>query len=196
MTYFLGDVMKFGIDYDGTIADTSSMKVIWIKENLGKDVPPWKTDRTSCVPLIGLENYEKMSDAVYESDLTMRAPEIPGAIKAIKKLAKKGELYIITARLAHRVKYAQEWLASKGILELFSGFRTSDKVNGIKKTKQELCLELGLDILIDDDQRHLVEIKLPKLRKILIKHGSSEEIRLPDIEYVKSWNDVLKLLEK
>ena len=65
--------MIIAIDYDGTIADTNREKVQWIAAQLGKQVPPWMCNRTDCVPLIGLDAYEKMGGVIYEEERTLQA---------------------------------------------------------------------------------------------------------------------------
>lgn len=186
--------MKYGVDYDGTIADTNSIKVAWIKKNLGIDVVPWKTDKTSCVPIIGAENYERM-EIVYERELTLKAGEIPGAIRSLLTLARRGEIYLVTARPVRRLAFAKEWLLSRGVLDLFRGIKTSVGANGEKRTKEQICRELGLDVLIDDDERHLRDNQMPGLRRILIKSGSPEKVELPNgMGYARSWDEVVGLV--
>jgi hypothetical protein len=185
-------LMKIGIDYDGTIADTGTMKSAWIRENLGKEVESWNTDRTTCVPVIGMEAYAKMGDAVYERELTLKAPLIDGAAEALARIAQIGEVYLITARGERRISFAREKLECKGLARYFSGFASSHG-----RTKEQVCSELGLDVIIDDDARHLEKISLQGLRKILIKCGSTEETELANgVEYAKSWQEAVDLLAK
>jgi putative restriction endonuclease len=73
-----------GIDFDGTIADTNQVKAQWIKKKLGIDLPPPKCDRSQCVPIIGLDNYEKMAAFVYDEAGTHAAPPVSGALKALE----------------------------------------------------------------------------------------------------------------
>ncbi|MBW2995185.1 hypothetical protein KY312_02445, partial [Candidatus Woesearchaeota archaeon] len=92
--------MKIGLDYDGTIAGSDVLKSNHIKEALGIDIPPWKTDRTTCIPELAKhipleqakEFYENFRYTVYTGERAKNAPEVPGALNAIKELAKKHEL--------------------------------------------------------------------------------------------------------
>ena len=52
--------MKLGIDFDSTIIQTDIIRQQWIYQNLGISVLREKTGRTYSVPLIGLENHERM----------------------------------------------------------------------------------------------------------------------------------------
>ena len=47
------------VDYDGTIANTNTEAVKWIKTHGGHDVEPWQCNRTDCVPLIGKVHMRK-----------------------------------------------------------------------------------------------------------------------------------------
>lgn len=186
-----------GIDYDGTIADTSGVKAHWIREHLGVEVPPWKTDRTSCVPIIGLENYERMSEFVYGRKGSLKAREVPGAIDAIKELARHSQIFVITARLSHQVLWCKEWLRKKGLDSFIHAYFSAagNSIDGSELTKPQLCDDYGIGVLIDDDERHLMGTELPNLKRILLKSGYSEPIDVPEgIELALSWHEVLRIL--
>ena len=154
--------MIIAIDYDGTIADTNQEKVKWIEENLATEISPWNCSRTDCVPIIGLEAYERMADYVYEPESTLRAAEVAGALDALHELSKKAWLYVLTARSLERIQSTRQWLENKEVLSCFKGIRTSQGTS-----KAAACSAIGADILIDDDVRHLREIGHEDLVRIL-----------------------------
>ncbi|MCK5802263.1 MAG: hypothetical protein KAI66_05495 [Lentisphaeria bacterium] len=180
--------MIIAIDYDGTIGDTNREKIKWIEENLGKVVSPWNCSRTDCVPIIGLEAYESMGDYVYERESTLVANEVPGALDALRKLSGKAQLHLVTARLERRVPHAREWLERKGVLPCFEGIHTSAGTS-----KSAICSAIGADILIDDDVRHLREIDVEGLFRILLQDGRDDK---PDcgsgVTFCRSWSQVLE----
>jgi hypothetical protein len=194
-----GNAMKkIGIDYDGTIADTSGVKAHWLRERMGIEVPPWRTDRTHCVPIIGLENYERMSKFVYGRKGSLQAKEVPGSIDAIKELARFSQLFILTARPSHRIRWCKEWLRKKGIHSFIHAYfsRTGISADGSELTKPQLCGDYGIHVLIDDDERHLRGPELPNLKKILFKNGCNVPVDDPEeIELARSWPDVLRILQ-
>lgn len=122
--------MIIAIDYDGTIADMNREKARWIKANLGHVVSPWKCSRTECVPIIGVEAYERMGDSVYERERTLQTNEVPGTLDALRALSKKTTIYIVTARSERRIPFAREWLESNEVLSCFEEIHTSDGVKG------------------------------------------------------------------
>lgn len=180
----------FAIDYDGTIADTNAEKVKWIRANLpdlGREVHPWECDRTNCVPIIGLENYERMSAYVYERPSTMEAHEIPGAGAALRALCKAGDVYVITARPPRRIAFAEEWLTGQDLIGCVRGILTS-----VGSDKASVCKKVKAEVLIDDDARHLSDDSLSWLRRVLLQHGRKEA---PDcaagVVFCRSWEQVL-----
>lgn len=185
--------MVFAIDYDGTIADTNGEKVKWIRANLpnlGRDVKPWECDRTSCVPIIGRDPYEEMSNYVYERPSTLQAAEVPGAAEALRVLCQAGDVYIVTARLPHRIAFAEEWLAARNLTACIRGILTSD---GSKK--EAVCRQIGAEVLIDDDARHLSDSSLGWLKRILLQNGRKDVPHCDTgITFCASWAEVLKCL--
>lgn len=189
---------RIGIDYDGTIANTSEVKTGWIREHLGMEIHPWKTDRTSCIPLIGLENYERMSQYVYEREGSLRAREVADSIDAIEELARHSKILIVTARQPHQIRWCQQWLQGKGLDASIDAYlSTAGKgPNGTSMTKPQLCRNHNIEVLIDDDVRHLGGAKGVDLIRILLKSGPTEAIAVPEgVKLARSWREVFRIVE-
>jgi hypothetical protein len=185
------NAVKIAIDFDGTIADTNVIKVDWIKKHLGLQVPPWKCDRTSCVPIIGSANYEMMAKFVYGDEGTSTAKPNLGAIQAIKTLTSSFVLYVFTDRRAAHLAFAEKWLMAHSIREFFEAVISSANVE-----KSNLCLDYGIGVLFDDDLSHLVCCENKNIRAILFKPGP-EEINLPDgVFRVKRWSEFVKHISR
>jgi hypothetical protein len=176
---------RLGVDYDGTIADTNAQKAAWIRQQLGIDVPSWQCDRTSCVPIIGSEHYRAMCDVVYEEQATLAASPVRGAIEAVRMLSASASVYVVTARLRHRVHYARQWLCRHGLMQSLAGVLCSADA-----TKGSLCERFGLDVLIEDDARHLQPLIGSATRPMLLRLGVAEPVRgLPTFA---SWEALLE----
>ncbi len=185
---------KIGIDYDDVIANTGEVKAKLIEEKFGRVLPPWKTDRTNCVRLIGKDNYETISNAVYDRPLTMSAPQVPGAFFALYSISQRADIYVVTARPPTRVNYARNWLRKIDAIEFIKEFRSIYADNGEKVTKGQICSELGLDAFIDDEERFLQQID-SKLLRILLKNACPEDLPITKgIKIARSWEEVLDLL--
>ncbi|MFB3088415.1 MAG: hypothetical protein ACE10E_08925 [Acidiferrobacterales bacterium] len=163
-----------GVDYAGILADTNLIKARWIREDLGRDMPAWQCDRTSCVPVIGAEPYEAMANVVYEKEWPMQAPPVAGALDAVNALSMCGKLYVVSARLAHRIAFARKWLGQRGVARLVSGF-----LSFAGSDKKALCTQYGLQALIDDDVHHLEGLPPERIMPILLKPGLQDELDVP-----------------
>jgi|SRR3989338_3484826 len=188
--------LRCGIDYDGVVADTSAIKAKWIRDNLGQIVAPWQTDRETCEGIIGKNEYEDLSRAVYSRPLTLAAPEVPGATYALYQIDRLGEIYLVTARPPKRINYAKEWLERFRLIEYFKDLVSIKDDKGHEVSKGELCQELKLDIIIDDELRYLTDKECKGLnRRILLKNGCTDRIRMPrGIEFARNWREALDLL--
>lgn len=187
-------MVKYGVDFDGVIANTNLAKSDWIRRNLNVDVEPWKTDRTLCLPIIGIEAYKKMSDYVFSRDSTLLMKEVHGALSGIACLARHADLYLVTMRSGERMDSAKEWLRQMDILRYFKGFGDIRCSDGSIKTKMDLRSELSLDVMIDDDERHLIS-RGTEEKLILFKNGVSRDYSVPNgVDLATSWDDVCKML--
>jgi phosphoglycolate phosphatase-like HAD superfamily hydrolase len=183
--------MRLAIDFDGTIADTNRAKADWILGKLGAVVDPWRCDRTNCVPIIGAAAYEEMSDYVYERASTLATSEVPGASAALLRLSARAELHVVTARPARRTEFAREWFIQNGILHLVKGFHSSNDTS-----KEEICRMVGASVLIDDDLRHLEDVHLAGLRRILFQNRPDDTTRSTgEVVICRSWSEVVGALE-
>ena len=191
------DKVGIGLDYDGTIADTGAVKSAWIKEHLGLEVPPWKTDRTLCVPIIGLEEYARMGSVVYGPEATRWAQEVPGASAAIAALAARYRLYVITARNAEQMAWSRQWLDAHGLAAHIQGYLSSGEraSDGSRPSKARLGSEHNIRILVDDDERHLDGPEVAAFQRILLKAGCDQPFSpAPGIALARSWHEALDLL--
>lgn len=164
----------FAIDFDGTIADTNTLKSLWLLDHLGIQIPSYECDKTTCVSKIGMDQYTIMTTEVYKADYSINAEPIPGSSKAINTLRKYGLIYLITARDPEELPVVSEWLSlqklSQNIAQLLP-------TNGISKIS--LAESLNCKVLIDDDIRHLISVSSQPLSKILLKVGLDEGIEMP-----------------
>ncbi len=182
--------MIVAIDYDGTIADTNRQKVQWIRANLGIEVEPWECNRTDCVPLIGIEAYERMGRDIYERKCSLDAPEVPGALQAIRGLARTAELHIVTARPPRIMNYSREWLQEKDVIGCLAGIVSSEGA-----AKSDICAALGARVLIDDDIRHLRDVEVEGLVRVYLQEGRESAPGCgPDVVFCRSWAEVLHFI--
>jgi hypothetical protein len=178
------------LDYDGVIADTNQVKSDWIAGTLGLDVPPWLCNRTECVPLIGLENYNRMSPIVYGREASLRAQPMPGVLEAVHTLRQMYRLAIVTARTEEQVQWTREWLAQQGIEDAFEGIHSSS--GGIAKA--DILRQLGAIALIEDDVRHLLKAPDYAFARIHLAPHLEEGASHPGIVTAGDWAALVTVL--
>jgi len=156
----------FALDYDGTIADTNAIKARWIRDNLGIKVAPYNCDHTWCAPIIGEEEYKRMSAVVYNRENSLAAEPVDGALSALKRLAEHGPVFVVTARDGSNAPFAVEWLNDRGLM------RYIERIvpwNGGPKIATARAI--GCRALVDDDIRHLLKEPAGNLKLLLLKPG-------------------------
>jgi phosphoglycolate phosphatase-like HAD superfamily hydrolase len=180
------------LDYDGVIADTNQVKSDWIAQNLSLEVPPWLCNRTECVPIIGLENYNRMSPIVYGREASLRARPMTGVLEAVQALRQTYRLAIVTARTEEQIEWTREWLAQQGIEGVFESIHSSS--GGIAKA--DIVRQLGAIALIEDDIRHLLKALDVRFARIhLVPHGEGEASH-PGIVTVRDWMTLVTALKE
>jgi len=172
------------LDYDGTIANTNFSKRMWIREHLDMDVPEWKCDRTNCVGIIGVDNYERMGEYVYGPEASRGAKPVAGSLRTIKQLSRLFDLAIVTARSEERIAYAREWLKTCSLSS-----HISDIIPRKGREKLDIARELGAGALLDDDVRHLKPSEdIPIVRYCLAPGKTMALTYEQGIIYVRTWS--------
>ncbi|OGO20315.1 MAG: hypothetical protein A2Z14_18520 [Chloroflexi bacterium RBG_16_48_8] len=173
----------FAIDFDGTIADTNTLKSRWILNHLGIQIPPYACDKTTCVSKIGLNQYTRMAVEVYKADHSLKVQPIPGSLQALNALHEHGPIYVVTARDPEELLVVSEWLSLEKLDQYITRLLPT---NGVSKIS--LAESLNCQVLIDDDIRHLVSDSSQHLLRILLKIGHDEEMEMPpNVKLCTSW---------
>lgn len=179
-----------GIDFDGTLADTNTLKSLWIKERLGLTIPPYLCDHTSCITDVGRENYREMGDHVYGEQMTAAVQPVPGALAAVRKLRESHELVIVSARTGERAGFVERWLDKRPET-------TGIRVVGVKTSlvsKLQVCAEQGISALIDDDERHVCDASGSGVTAVLFKQDAPADFRRDHAIVCRTWSEVAEML--
>jgi hypothetical protein len=180
----------FAIDYDGTIADTNTVKSRWIRQNLGRDLPPYFCDHSTCRPLVGEEVHQRMSAEVYTAQVTAEAPPVPGAIAAVRALASLAPVRVVTVRHGEELEWAWDWLRRQGVAGCID-----QMVCAKGKNKVAVAREIGCRIMIDDDLRHLPTDVAQGMLLIHLRSGIPEHHRTisEGVVLCAKWEDAVAL---
>lgn len=135
--------MRLGIDFDGTVADTTEAKVRYALQHFGERVTGLETTGPHGAKRLGQERYVEMVEAVHQTEWTLSIVPMPGAIEALHALAERHDLFIVTARNDDEIGWAREWLRPHGV-------RFRDVVHTNRAPKDAACESLGIDVMLDD----------------------------------------------
>lgn len=183
-------MLAVGLDFDGTVADTNTLKTLWIREHLGISIEPHLCDWTNCVPIIGEDAYREMAGYVFDGEAAAITPPLPGALDVIRRLRETREVVIVTARTGERAEIASDWLSA---YEATRGMR----VIGVKTSevsKVQRCLEEGIGVLVEDDERHLYDARAQGVEAVLFRLDGPEDLGCDYADLCRSWADIGRVL--
>lgn len=178
--------MRIGLDFDGTIADTTTAKIRFARETFGVELSALETWGQVGRERIGDERFMEMVRAAHE-ELTLAAPPMPGATEAIARLARDHELYVVTARNDVEVPWAERWVAAHApaIREI---------VHTSRAPKLDACRALGVELLLDDIPAVLHDIAEAGLDAALIEAEYNRDApRHERVRAVPHWREFVAL---
>ena len=142
------------------------------------------------MPIAVVEDVNCREWLVYGGGGTVAAPPSAGPREAHRALCLHSRVYIVTARPPCRIAFAKTWLEQHGAADTINNIFSSAASN-----KQTLCREHGVNVLIDDDVRHLVHLSEQGARAILFKPGVDGEFVIPvGVTLCRSWDEVMAAL--
>jgi uncharacterized HAD superfamily protein len=181
--------MNIGIDFDGVIADTSILKIKYVKDKFKIKIAIKDSSKEKLSKIIGKEEYAKMIIQTYPSKEMENVPAIKGSIETLKKLNKNNKIFIITSRTNSEVLTAKKWLKNNKITY-------TQIINTSNKSKSEVCKKYKIEAFIEDDLDKLIEIKNNKMKKILLKRPYNLiKPKNKEITLCKNWQEILKVLK-
>jgi uncharacterized HAD superfamily protein len=148
--------------------------------------------------LLGLssEVAEKhLSDFMFHEDHARIAP-VEGSKEVVHKLSQGNNLFIITARADVVKAPTIEWV-EKHFPNMFKSihFTNTYYLEGKNIKKSDVCMELNVDIFIDDslgNAKDVAEVGIPVL--LFDTPWNQSEDLPPLVKRVYSWNDISKEL--
>ncbi|XP_022929499.1 uncharacterized protein LOC111436047 [Cucurbita moschata] len=127
---------------------------------------------------------------------------IPGAQSTLLKLSRFCHLSVVTSRQNAIKEHTLEWI-DKHFPGLFQEihFGNHFALDGVSRSKEEICKSLGATVLIDDNPRYAIECAKAGIRVLLFDYENSypwckteTEDLPPLVTKVYNWEDVEKQL--
>lgn len=193
--------IKIAIDNDDTLLDFNEAVRLFHNKNYGtnyesQDVITFDLERVwNCD---SVEAYRRI-DEFWHSDYFENMQPLPGAFEALNKLKTKYELYVLTAR-PEEVVIETKLAIKKHFPDLFKDVHFAPAFGpGIRKTKVEVCKELGIEIIIDDGMHNLELCAKEGIKSYLFNAPWNEqydkvELSKSGIIRINNWQEIMREL--
>lgn len=194
--------MKIGLDLDGVLAEFTASYLQYYNDKHGTQHSPTEFEHTHFSERLGMTHDEvkKSISHFFTSPFAKTIMPVKNAQEVLKNLAEEHELHVITSRPVDVSKVTLAWL-NDFFPDLFSSIHfTSDWVlqPETNKMKADCCLELGIDILIEDYLPYAEECAACVKKHILLfdRPWNHSPINKPNITRVCGWLEVLKFINE
>jgi len=188
--------MKIAIDVDDIIADFIPSLIRFHNSVYGTSL---RFDNFTSRKFWTIWGGTKKSDiekifSFYKTVFFKNIKPLKGAQEGIKNLKKRHELFIITSRESPAKKETLNWI-SKYFPNMFSEIFFTE--NGKGKRKYDICKEVNIDVIIEDDVDNIIECSRNGIKVIAIDYPWNKIKSLPEnVHKVNSWVEIVDLLKQ
>lgn len=184
--------MKIGLDFDGVIADSQTLKAVEAERRYGVKIPPslCKLDPVLVNRWLTREQYREIQREVSGiREICLQMKPVKRALIFLRKLAADGHnLVIVSSRSGAEIANAREWLSLQGI---------SISIIGVGYGNSKESAVRGLDVFIDDDLPKLVDLAniVPNLFLFSWAYNLNER-EIGIARRVSSWREFYSAVKK
>ena len=181
--------LRIGIDLDGVMIDHRGHKRR-LAEEYGFALEPWQTNSNVMGRYLPEDVYRPLQESLY-TRLTREAPPVAGALERLPEI--KAEVYIISARRADSIRFAQDWLVSHRIYD----FVPAERIYfcGNDEEKRGYCDRLGIDMFLDDKVRVLEALSGRTKRVLFDEDDVAKLLQVEDrLHVAKNWDEFKDLV--
>ncbi len=195
----IGRTLKIGIDLDDVVFEFVKTLISHYKEITGKDFDFENMKSYKFSDIIDLEHDEivKLIGDMTEKNKTLDMDLCEFAKESIFELAESSEVYFITSRV-HRKNTEESLKRHFSEINFDLHFSSNPYVNNEGKHKGEICLDLGIDYMVEDSPEHALKCSESGVKCFLIeKPWNKHRSDLPEeIIRVKNWKEIVEKLEE
>lgn len=147
------------IDIDGVLADHTAALAAWHNQTFGTrlTVDDYISDEWRYVWNTSADEAERRAQAFHATGAHGRFATIRGAKTALRELKKTHDLILVTVRRRNVIDATYQWLEVHypGLFQDVHFIHYWD--DNQRKTKAEVCQQIGAHYLIDDSLKHCLE---------------------------------------
>lgn len=194
-------VMKIAIDLDEVLGDFIKAFLHWYNYNYNAKLS--KDDivayHLSDLFNISVDEEIQIIHRMLSEDGVVQLEPIRGAKEAVKKLAQKHELYLVSARPEYLRSQTEEWI-KKHFAGLFKGIYLTNQSSikgGREVSKGYICKKLGCNVLIDDGSHHIESVTKAGAKVIILNRPWNSYHRFPKyIMRANNWDEIIRIINK
>ncbi len=139
-----------------------------------------------------ISNSIDKNNSFFRSDFFKKMELCRGSVKAIKMLAEKNNLFIVTSRQIEW-KDATEKFVKENFPDCFKGIFFAGDIHK-SSGKKKADIYDGMDIIIEDNRSHALECAKNGMKVFLFEKPWNKDIEHANITKVKKWDDILNLI--
>jgi uncharacterized HAD superfamily protein len=188
--------MRIGIDLDDVVFDFVNLLLKKYKEKFEKEILFEEVSDFYFAKILGMseEEFNNFFIEIFDKETTINMDLIEDA-DLILDLSKENEIFFITSRVDARNGTIESLNKNfpKSDFELF--FSSNPYCNTKGKTKGELCKDLNVDLMIEDDPKYAEDCALKGINVLLLDRPWNQNcIEHENIIRVKNWKEILERL--
>ncbi len=191
--------MKIGIDIDNVLSMLSNTLLAWHNRVYNTNFKEEDHNTFDLWEIWKCTKEEALSRIVnfFDSPEFKSTKPVLGAINAVQNLTEDHELHVITSRI-DKVKDETTFWLNKHFSNSFHKIHFTGEMlgkNAIKKTKGDICKELGITLMIEDALHYAQEIAGKGVKVLLFDWPWNQTDTLPsNIVRVKSWKEIVEYI--
>lgn len=187
----------FGFDLDEVLMDFNGALGPWHNRNYGTNYQKHEIFSFNLEKIWGCTVEEAIQRVLefFNSPEHWNAEPIAGAVSGIRKLTEQYGLYVVTAKPEELREKTLEWI-SLHFPKMFDEVYFTNHFSGSnpKRSKSEVCHELGIEVFVDDALHNAEEIASAGIPVLLLDTPWNQgEVKYP-ITRVFSWEEIVERL--
>lgn len=186
--------MKIGIDLDEVLVNTFGPFLNYYNSKYNTNFQLEDIRSYYLEEVFGCSR-EQVIITMYQFQNTPVFTNLPPADKAalsINQLSRKNELYVLTSRPEISRSQTETWIAKHFPLLLQNLYFTSDFHPNNSKPKSGLCLDLRIELMLEDAPDYALECAESGIKTLLFKKPWNKKVRHKNITRVENWQEALK----
>mgnify|MGYP006286362713 CR=1 FL=1 len=190
--------MRIGVDLDEVLADYLNAVLKYYNFTKGTDLK-WEDFFSYDFWKVWGGTVEEMIDelyAFYQSSYFKSMGLVKGAKEGIAELRKDNELFIITSRQDDISEVTRNWV-EENFPGVFAGvyFVNNYSRTGQRRTKVEVCDQLKIEVLLEDQTKYALECVSDNRKVVLFDYPWNQELdQREGIYRVADWPEAIEVI--